>query len=205
VIAPTPTQILEMIDATKLRIPDWPVGDQLSKYVTKHNAAVAELMKRQNECQAVVSTIKGSQLSMDDLRERRDRLAHGRLKICQDQVSLLEARAGLLESMRDYLTETAAKLDQELGRAVENVCAQLKRAGIVLETMDAWPSNQRSAENQLDHIIKTRESVRGAKAAYETLAALLPPCNELIRETWSAIEDAEWQLEKLVETMVGTS
>jgi hypothetical protein len=142
---------------------------------------------------------------VSDIQSRLDALADQRLKICQDQVSIVAARFVLLEAVRNDIHEAATKAEKDRDAVINKVNAALAKAGIVLETMDAWPANRNSAEVQLAHFVGKSELVRAAAAANETLVAMLPPCDDLIRETWSAIEDAEWRLEKLVNTMVTTS
>ncbi len=195
-----------LIDPNKLTLPVWRISPELAAKFLEHSESAGSLLARnhQFEKEKIDTSDGAAEISLAKIRERRDAIQDCRLKILQSLVDLLWRRAELVDAAVANLTESAAKVEKDLGLLRAKVARTLEKAGSGLETMIAWPKMPKSAEIQFFHIVARNVSVKASAEELANLTANLNATRSQRRETEGNLEFARQKLDSLVTELVSS-
>ncbi|PQO46719.1 hypothetical protein [Blastopirellula marina] len=136
------------------------------------------------------------------LSATREKLTADYLSLLQREAAIAEATLALLEELAPICHEAEQKALADAEAVLSQVLAKMAKAGITLESQQAWPHNPGAARHQLEHQGKQSSDYR---AAYVAAQEVKEACSNLVKQKMSlksALDAIRNDAKRLIEKAV---
>lgn len=178
------------------------VPDELKGKIVDHNQAVGALLKKKADLASLASEL----LEQDLFAIEPAALVSTRDKQVTDSLALLKAEARAAKGcgeLIDQVLPLAQAEDQRCFEAVQTAIGKgvhkLTKAGMTVETMQAWPNNPETAQRQLEHQARLLPEYKAAELAKQEQTELVRSLGQQRRQCQEAIEELQAQAKQIMQ------
>lgn len=181
------------------------VPDALKAKIVDHNQACEAVAKKQQ----VLASLASEYLEQDLFEIEPAALVSTRDQQVTDTLALIQgegrAATACIELIEQVLPLAQAE-DQRCFEAVETAIAKgtvkLTKAGMSVETMQAWPNNPEVAQRQLEHQARLLPEYKAAEVAKQEQSELVRALGQQKGQCKQAIEELRSQAKQIVQAQL---